>query len=456
MILFLLSFIAGVLTVLAPCILPLLPVIVGGSLTGEGKDAQKKKVLTIIIALGLSVVAFTLLLKATTLLIDIPEHFWKWLSGGIIFSLGVITIFPSLWEGKWLAKLSTKSNILLGKGNKKKSFWGDVIMGAALGPVFSTCSPTYFVVLATVLPAQPIIGLVYLLAYAAGLCLALFSIALIGQRIMTKLNIAADPRGWLKRSLGVLFLLIGIAIITGYDKKLETAILNADIFDVTQIELRLLDFMKPIEKETQLPQTNALSVDELNFESDTREGAKCEMGGDSCKAPPVSIAEDIDTPEVVSMPVIESLPIEKRFIELVSPNAFLNTGGVPITISEQLPEKIVLVSFMTYSCINCQRTFSHLQEWYEKYKDDGLVVIGIHTPEFAFEHQEAAVQKALDGYGVTFPVVLDNQYQTWQAYGNRYWPRRYLIARDGSVVFDHTGEGAYEETEALIKTYLGR
>jgi len=253
MILFLLSFIAGVLTVLAPCILPLLPVIVGGSLTGEGKDAQKKKVVTIVISLGLSVVAFTLLLKATTLFIDIPEHFWKWLSGGIVLILGFITIFPSLWEGKWLAKLSAKSNILLGKGNKKKSFWGDVIMGAALGPVFSTCSPTYFVVLATVLPAQPIIGLVYLLAYAAGLCLALFVIALIGQRIMTKLNIAADPRGWLKRSLGVLFLLVGLAIITGYDKKLETAILNADVFDVTKVELRLLDFVKPVENETQLP-----------------------------------------------------------------------------------------------------------------------------------------------------------------------------------------------------------
>jgi cytochrome c biogenesis protein CcdA len=120
MILLLLSFIAGVLTVLAPCILPLLPVIVGGSLTGEGKDAQKKKVLTIVISLGLSVVAFTLLLKASTLFIDIPEQTWKWLSGGIIIVLGLITIFPSMWEGKWLAKLSTKSNILLGKGNKKR------------------------------------------------------------------------------------------------------------------------------------------------------------------------------------------------------------------------------------------------------------------------------------------------------------------------------------------------
>lgn len=236
------------LTVLAPCILPLLPVIVGGSLTGDGKDAQKKKVLTIVISLGLSVIAFTLLLKASTLFIAVPEYVWKWISGGIIIGLGFITVFPTLWEGKWLAKISAKSNILLGKGAQKKSFWGDVIMGAALGPVFSTCSPTYFIVLATVLPVQPVVGIVYLLAYAIGLCLSLFVIAFVGQRIMTKLNIAADPKGWVKRSLGILFLIVGIAIIFGLDKKLETIIVNANIFDVTKIEQKLLEFTEPSKK----------------------------------------------------------------------------------------------------------------------------------------------------------------------------------------------------------------
>jgi cytochrome c biogenesis protein CcdA len=242
MILFLVSFIAGVLTVLAPCILPLLPVIVGGSLTDEGKGVQRKKVLTIVISLGLSVIAFTLLLKATTLFIAIPEDAWRWLSGGIIIVLGLITIFPSLWEGKLLAKMSAKSNILLGKGDQKKSFWGDVLVGGALGPVFSSCSPTYFIVLATVLPAQPIVGMVYLLAYAAGLCLSLFVIALVGQKIMTKLNIVANPKGWLKRSLGILFLIVGIAVISGFDKQLQTSLVNAGIFDITKIEQKLLEF----------------------------------------------------------------------------------------------------------------------------------------------------------------------------------------------------------------------
>lgn len=241
MLLLLISFVGGVLTVLAPCILPLLPVIVGGSLT-EGTN--KRKALTIVLALGASVIAFTLLLKASTVFIMIPENAWRWISGGIILFLGVITLFPDLWKSKWLAKISLASNKLIGKGDQKKSFWGDVLVGAALGPVFSTCSPTYFIVIATVLPASPVIGFVYLLSYAAGLCLALLLVSLIGQRIMNKLGIAADPKGWLKKTLGVIFILVGIAVIGGLDKQSQVLILDAGFFDVTRIEQRLLELSK--------------------------------------------------------------------------------------------------------------------------------------------------------------------------------------------------------------------
>ena len=244
MFLLLVSFIAGVLTVLAPCILPLLPVIVGGSLTGAGKDAQKKKVFTIVLSLGLSVIAFTFLLKVSTLFINIPDYVWMYISGGIIIVLGLVTVFPSLWGGQWMAGASIKSNKLLSAGDRKNTFWGDVLVGVALGPVFSTCSPTYFVILATVLPVQPVLGAVYLLTYVFGLCLSLFVVAFLGQRIMNKLNIAADPKGWVKRSLGILFLLVGLSIVTGFDKKIETSIINSNIFDVTKIEQKLLQFTK--------------------------------------------------------------------------------------------------------------------------------------------------------------------------------------------------------------------
>jgi len=384
-------------------------VIVGGSLTGDGKDAQKKKVLTIVISLGLSVIAFTLLLKVSTLFIAVPEYVWKWISGGIIIGLGFITVFPTLWEGKWLAKISAKSNILLGKGAQKKSFWGDVIMGAALGPVFSTCSPTYFIVLATVLPVQPVVGIVYLLAYAIGLCLSLFVIAFVGQRIMTKLNVAADPKGWVKRSLGILFLIVGIAIIFGLDKKLETIIVNANIFDVTKIEQKLLEFTEPSKKETSQT-TQTLTPTEKK------------------KAYPIAP-------------------------EISSPDGFINTEGKPITLAE-LRGKVVLLDVWTYSCINCQRTIPYLNEWYTKYEDQGLEIIGLHTPEFAFEKVQKNVENAVNKFDIKYPVILDNDYSTWNDYGNRYWPRKYLIDLDGYIVYDHIGEGGYEETEKAIQKAL--
>jgi cytochrome c-type biogenesis protein len=239
MILLLISFVAGILTVLAPCILPVLPVIVGGSISTDKN--RYKKALTIIISLGVSILLFTFLLKASTLLIEIPEDVWKWISGGIIILFGLVTLFPNLWNNKHLAKLSAKSNIALGKGNKKDSFWGDVTIGAALGPVFSTCSPTYFIVLATVLPVSIALGFVYLLAYVLGLGLILFLIVMLGQRLVAKLNIAANPNSKFKKLLGALFILLGFAIIAGLDKELEVKLIESNLFDVTQVEQKLLE-----------------------------------------------------------------------------------------------------------------------------------------------------------------------------------------------------------------------
>jgi thiol-disulfide isomerase/thioredoxin len=132
----------------------------------------------------------------------------------------------------------------------------------------------------------------------------------------------------------------------------------------------------------------------------------------------------------------------------------LNTEGKPVTLAEHRGKKVVLLDFWTYSCINCQRTLPYLTAWYERYRDQGLEVIGIHTPEFSFEKLEANVREALARHGITYPVVLDNQYGTWLAYGNRYWPRKYLIDIDGNIAYDHIGEGAYELTEKQIQHLL--
>ncbi len=138
--------------------------------------------------------------------------------------------------------------------------------------------------------------------------------------------------------------------------------------------------------------------------------------------------------------------------EITKPAGFVNTA--PITIGELVGKKVILIDFMTYSCINCQRTFPHLNAWYQKYKDQGLEIIGIHTPEFAFEKNIENVKEAMTKFGITHPVVLDNDYGTWGAYGNQYWPRKYLIDIHGNIVYDHIGEGAYDVTEKKIQELL--
>lgn len=427
MLLLFISFIAGVLTVLAPCILPLLPVIIGGSLSGEDKKAQNKKVFTIVISLGISVVLFTILLKVSTLFINIPEDVWKWISGGIIVVIGIIMLFPKLYETGFMARLSAKSNIALGRGAQKKGFWGDVIIGAALGPVFSTCSPTYFIVLATVLPASPLLGVVYLLSYVIGLCISLFIIAFLGQKIMNKLNIAADPKGWLKRTIAILFLIVGMAIISGVDKKLQTQILDSGFFDITKVEQKLLQ-----------------SIDDEDMEDSINDQENSEES-----------QSNFSTKEIKSktMTIDQKRKKYKIAPEISSPDGFINTDGKPITLAD-LRGKVVLLDIWTYSCINCQRTLPYINEWHDKYKDDGLVIIGLHTPEFAFEKVQKNVEEAVKRFGIEYPVVLDNDYSTWNAYGNRYWPRKYLIDVDGFIIYDHIGEGGYDETERAIQKAL--
>lgn len=144
----------------------------------------------------------------------------------------------------------------------------------------------------------------------------------------------------------------------------------------------------------------------------------------------------------------------ERAKEIVAPSGFVNTDGKPVTLSQYVGKKVILLDIMTYSCINCIRTFPYLVDWYKKYEDKGLVIIGIHTPEFDFEKNIDNVRTAMAKYGIKFPVVLDNDYGTWNAYNNHYWPVKYLIDIDGFVRSSHIGEGAYAETEDQIQELL--
>ncbi|MEK7579285.1 MAG: peptide-methionine (S)-S-oxide reductase MsrA [Patescibacteria group bacterium] len=238
------SILAGILTILAPCILPLLPVIIGASETG-GRHIGGRA-LVVIGSLSVSIIVFTLLLKASTLLIDIPQVFWSWFSGVIIILVGLAIVFPLLWaKVPYVNKISLIGNKAVGAGYQKKNYTGDVLIGLALGPVFTTCSPTYLFIIATALPATFLTGFLYLIGFTLGLALALLLVAYFGQSIVNALSARMNTTGRIKQIFGVLIVLVGIAILTGFDKKIETFILDSGYGATIQLENTFIERFAP-------------------------------------------------------------------------------------------------------------------------------------------------------------------------------------------------------------------
>ena len=244
MLFFGISILAGVLTVLAPCILPLLPIVIGSS-DADGRRVSKRA-LVVISSLSASVILSTLILKASTLLIAIPQTFWSIFSGVIVIFVGITMLFPLVWTKiPFVNRLSILSNRALGAGYQKKSYAGDVLIGLALGPVFTTCSPTYLFIIATALPATFITGFVYLLGFTFGLAVSLLLIAYFGQRIIKAISDRMNTAGRIKQIFGILIIVVGAAILTGFDKKIETLILDSGYGATIQFENKLIERFAP-------------------------------------------------------------------------------------------------------------------------------------------------------------------------------------------------------------------
>lgn len=244
MALLVLSFIAGVLTVAAPCVLPLLPVIIGGAVVDAAKDKPERQWLRPVLiaaSLAVSVVIFSLAIKGTTALLGVPQTVWQVLSGVIVMLLGVYFLWPHLWEVFALKSgVVNRSNAVLGKAYRRRGWMGTILIGASLGPVFSSCSPTYALIVATILPASFGQGLIYLVAYALGMSATLLLIAYLGQAFVARLRWLANPNGWFKRAVGTAFILVGLTVIFGLDKDLQAFVLERGWYDpISNLEQRL-------------------------------------------------------------------------------------------------------------------------------------------------------------------------------------------------------------------------
>lgn len=232
--LFIASFIAGVLTVLAPCILPLLPVIIGGT-SARGNDEKRASWLHPVVIAGSlagSVIIFTLLLKATTALLGVPQEVWRYISGVIVLLLGVHFLYPELWERlPGMSRFNIVSNKALGNSYRRRGIAGDVLIGASLGPVFSSCSPTYALIVATVLPSTFFTGLLYLSAYAVGLAGALLVIAFAGRAAVGRLGWLSNPKGLFHKVIGGIFIVVALSVLFGLDKHAQTYVLERGWYD---------------------------------------------------------------------------------------------------------------------------------------------------------------------------------------------------------------------------------
>jgi cytochrome c biogenesis protein CcdA/thiol-disulfide isomerase/thioredoxin len=399
------GFVAGAITAVSPCVLPVLPIVFASSAAGEGR----RRSLAIIAGLVLSFATFTLTAGALLSTLGLPQDLLRDLAIAALFLLAAALVFPRVGVivERPLAFMSRRRVV----GREQGAF----LLGVSLGLVFVPCAGP---VLATisVLSAQHRISLdtmLLTLSYALGFGSILLLVALGGQRVARPLR-ARGPA--FRRAMGLVVAAATLAIVVGADQNLQT---------------RLGSYTSSLQRR----------VEGTSY-ARTR---LAELQGQSRRAPssPRGQGKGKSIPDYGAAPELRGI------------THWLNTrSDQPLSLTG-LRGRVVLIDFWTYSCINCIRTLPHLRALYSTYHSRGLEIVGVHTPEFAFEHVLSNVREATHDLNVTWPVALDNEYATWNAYSNEYWPAEYLVDRAGHVRHVQFGEGAYEETMRLVRRLLG-
>src|SRR6478735_1267576 len=391
------AFAAGIVTAVSPCVFPVLPILFAG-----GASGGRRRPYAIIAGLVTSFAVFTLI--ATWLLrqLHLPQDFLRNLSIGLLFLVAASLIFPQVgvWIERPLARLSRRA--------PNSDLGGGFLLGASLGLVFVPCGgPIIGAISANA--ARVHLGwqtVAITLAYALGAALPMLAIAALGQRATRRIRMNAQA---LRMGLGIVLALAALALVFNADTKLQTW-----FPDYTHA-------LQGVER-------SSIARDEL---------AKLQRRGPS---------------PFKAQTAADKLTDYGPAPDFAGISEWINSK--PLTL-QRLRGKVVLVDFWTYSCINCLRTLPHLEAWNAAYRKDGLVILGVHTPEFAFEHVTSNVRAAVKRLGIKYPVVQDNRFKTWDNYSNQYWPAEYLIDKTGHVRHTHFGEGKYGETEHMIRDLLG-
>ena len=394
---------AGAGTALSPCVLPVLP-----ALLSAGASGGRRRPLGVVLGLATT---FTITVAGFASVIDgvgLGDGTLRSLAVIALLVFGVALLAPRLAD-RIEAPLSRLARF--GPRSRGEGFWSGIGVGAALGFVYAPCAGP---VLAAVISVGAASGssLAVALAYALGTAIVLLAFCLGGRRVLSRVRPPV-----LQRALGVVMILTALAIVTQVDLRFQTALAeHAPGFLVNPTGS--LERSKPIED--RLAQLRG----KTRFDGTARASA-----GSKLK-------------------VLGEAP------DFAGDGRWFNTpGDRPLTL-EGLRGRVVLIDFWTYTCINCLRTLPHVRAWDARYRARGLTIVGVHTPEFDFEHDTGNVRDAIARSKLRYPVVQDNDYATWNAWGNQYWPAKYLIDAKGRVRYAHFGEGDYDKTEAAIRSLL--
>lgn len=405
------AFLAGIITVLSPCILPILPIILTSSIGGV--DIGKSRPIGVVIGFVLSFTFFTLFLSTIVRVSGVPAETLRLVSVFVVAGFGVSLLISQVQI--FIEKMFSKLSNFMPRGQVRTGFWGGLLIGFSVGLLWTPCVGP---ILASVI-SLAITGTVtfdsFLItfAYSLGTAIPMFLIMIGGRGVLNRPWLLSNL-SYIQKVFGVLMILTAIGIFFNVDRKFQTFVLES----FPQYGTGLTQF-----------EDNELIRNQLDKNSSS------EMKNEDFGQPTYDLIE----------------PKGEKAPELIPGGVWFNSD--PIKLSE-LKGKVVIVDFWTYSCINCQRTIPYLREWNEKYKDKGLVIIGVHSPEFEFEKNEKNVLQAVKDFQLSYPIVQDNNFATWRAYNNRYWPAKYFIDKDGYIRYSHFGEGAYDESEKVIQELL--
>ncbi|MDM0086590.1 MULTISPECIES: cytochrome c biogenesis protein DipZ [unclassified Variovorax] len=411
MLLFLVAYLGGVLTILSPCILPVLPFVFA-----RGEQPFLRSGLPLLAGMALTFAAVASLAAVGGGWAVQANQYGRWAALVLMAVFGLMLLFPRLSEHAtrplvaWGARLSASATgVASGRG--ASSLVPSLLLGVATGLLWAPC-------------AGPILGLVLtgaalngasaqtsllLLAYSAGAATSLAAALLIGGRVFQAMKRSLGAGEWIRRGIGAA-LLCGVAAIA---LGLDTGVLaQLSLSSTARVEQALVD-----------------------------------RAGAGPKGAPAMVAAN-DAPTRAGA---VDLPIEGAMPPLAGAVQWLNSEPLA---TEQLRGKVVLVDFWTYSCINCLRALPYVRAWAQKYQDQGLVVIGVHAPEFAFEKDVGNVRKAVQDLQIDYPVAIDNDFTVWRAFKNQYWPAHYFIDAKGNIRYHHYGEGEYDKSEQVIQQLL--